>query len=56
MMSDGELAQRLRHVDRMCRFGWFQWRGQKWYVGVEEYGTGDTAWELFNFWTEFDEI
>ncbi|PVH98203.1 hypothetical protein DM02DRAFT_730013 [Periconia macrospinosa] len=50
VMSDGELARRLRDVDRTCLFGWFWWpRSQAWCVGVEEYREGD-AWAPFNFW------
>ncbi|KAF2195854.1 hypothetical protein K469DRAFT_650033 [Zopfia rhizophila CBS 207.26] len=49
MVSNEELVRKLRYVDRTCLFGWFWWqRGQAWYVGVEEYGQGDT-WAPFDF-------
>jgi hypothetical protein len=48
-MSNRQLAQKLKNVDRTCRFGWFWWaRGQAWCVGVEEHGSSD-AWAPFDF-------
>lgn len=46
MLSQDDLARRLKSLDRTCRLGWFWWhQGQVWFVGVEE---GDpSGW--FNF-------
>lgn len=49
MLSEGDLNQRLKNVERRCLFGWHWWRrGQAWYVGLEECEQGE-PWQGFNF-------
>jgi hypothetical protein len=50
MISNKVLEQKLKKTNLRCLFGWFWWHRGAWYVGVEEYGTGQ-HWARFDFWT-----
>lgn len=49
MLSEADLNQRLKNVERRCLFGWHWWRrGQAWYVGLEESEQGE-PWQAFSY-------